>query len=142
MKLGRFSAIHAPVSRIYKKRAVVPVGVTISWDFADGSGGNVVGNTAESWIEIAQVSSGSTGSSLDLYNAVSGGILVPGTTVTLVSSGATIYDPPTTAYLVITSVFTYYPGLGGGAGGWQAAATTTSGTAVSVQGISAIFSLP
>jgi hypothetical protein len=142
MKLGRFSAIHAPAQRIYKKRAVVPVGVTISWDSTDGSGGNVYGDSSISYIEISQVSSGSTGSALDLYNAVNNGVLVVGTTVTLVTNGATINDPPTTSYLVLTSGFTYDPGLGGGGGGWTATMNTISGTANPIQGISAIFFLP
>jgi len=104
-------------------------GTTVSWNSTDS--GNVTSNGTQ--VSISQVSSSSTGTALALYTALTTGVLVSGTTGSLVEFGNNTIE------FTLTSGFTFDQNAGGGGGAWVASATVTSGTATSTMGASATF---
>ena len=104
-------------------------GGTLSWVTADG--GNVTYSSG--YLEVSGISEFSTGSALDLFNAIYGGALVPGITATLVEYG------DNTVELSLTSSFIFDEFAGGGLGAWKALASVTSGSSNGYTGISLDF---
>ena len=109
-----------------------PAPAVVHWtdaDFAVVSYSSVI-----STLELGFLSSSSTGSALDLYNAVIGGTWVAGTPFSMVQSTGSNYIE-----LVLTSGFTFDPGAGGGLGAYVAGATVTLGTSNGSTGIALDF---